>query len=285
MQNQTTVLSADLPAEKLDLFFELIDPDWNVTSYRDAETGSCRVQVFLDDAQNREDVRDALVETAKILGTDLSVEEFQIAREDWSEAWKRFFHVERISEHLTVRPSWESYAPAEGERVIVVEPGMSFGTGKHPTTQGCLIYLDELAQQGTESRTVRDMGCGTGILAIGAKLLGFADVRAFDNDPDCIQSTQENAERNGLSIPVEIGDISHPWEKTDIVVANILAPVLVEFANQVAHSVRPQGYLILSGILDSQYADVRTAYEAYGAVEQSTRLIGEWRTGLFQVQG
>lgn len=283
MQDQTTVLSASIPSEKLDLFFELVDPDWNVTSYRDAETGSCRIQVFLDDVQKREEVRSALIETAKILDTDLIIEEFQIDREDWSEAWKRFFHVERISEHLTVRPSWESYEPEKDEHVMIVEPGMSFGTGKHPTTQGCLVYLDELSQQGTDGRTVRDMGCGTGILAIGAKLLGFADVRAFDIDPDCIQSTHENAERNGLSIPVEIGDLSHPWGKTDIVVANILAPVLIEFAKQVTSSVLPKGYLILSGILDSQYADVRAAYEQCGAKEQSTLLIGEWRTGLFQV--
>ena len=283
MQDQTTVLSASIPSEKLDLFFELVDPDWNVTSYRDAETGSCCVQVVLDDVQKSEDVRSALIETAKILDTDLIIEEFQIDREDWAEAWKRFFHVEQISEHLTVRPSWESYEPAKGEHVIIVEPGMSFGTGKHPTTQGCLIYLDELSQQGTDGRTVRDMGCGTGILAIGAKLLGFANVKAFDIDPDCIQSTQENAERNGLSIPVEIGDLSHPWGKTDIVVANILAPVLIEFAQQVTRSVLPKGYLILSGILDSQYAKVRAAYEQCGAKEQSNRLIGEWRTGLFQV--
>jgi len=182
-----------------------------------------------------------------------------------------------------VRPSWEAYEAKPGERVITLDPGLSFGTGKHATTQACLKFLDTLAA-GNPQRSVLDMGCGSGILAIGAKLLGFVEVRGFDNDPDCIQVSNENAAINGVAIPFSLDDLSHPHASADVVVANILAPVLIQFAAQVAGSVAPgpQSRLVVSGILDEQYAAVRAAYEAQGLVEVESLLIENWRSGLFR---
>jgi ribosomal protein L11 methyltransferase len=259
MNDSLTVVSCAVPEAAVDGLFELIDAElFTPTAWFDVETRACRVDVFLEDAAQAETVKSALTQAGDLLGLSLSPTLGTLARSDWAESWKRFFHVEKISARVVVRPSWETYAAKPGERVITLDPGLSFGTGKHATTQACLKFLDALAAEDPQ-RSVLDMGCGSGILAIGARLLGFADVRGFDNDPDCIRISNENAAINGVSIPFELDDLSHPYPQTEVVVANILAPVLIQFAAQVAGSVAsgPQSRLVVSGILDEQYAAVR----------------------------
>lgn len=284
MQDELTVVSCAVPEAAVDGLFELIDADlFTPTAWFDVEKLECRVDVFLEDASQVDSVKRALVQAGEISGLKLAPTVGKLARSDWAESWKRFFHVEKVSERLVVRPSWETYAAKPGECVITLDPGLSFGTGKHATTQACLRFLDRLAASDVR-RSVLDMGCGSGILAIGAKLLGFEAVRGFDNDPDCIQVSNENAAINGVSIPFSLDDLSHPHAASDVVVANILAPVLIQFAPQVAGSVAagPQARLVVSGILDEQYAAVRAAYEAQGLVEIESLLIENWRSGLFR---
>jgi ribosomal protein L11 methyltransferase len=284
MHDSLTVVSCAVPEAAVDGLFELIDAElFTPTAWFDVETRACRVDVFLEDAAQAETVKSALTQAGDLLGLSLSPTLGTLARSDWAESWKRFFHVEKISARVVVRPSWETYAAKPGERVITLDPGLSFGTGKHATTQACLKFLDALAAEDPQ-RSVLDMGCGSGILAIGARLLGFADVRGFDNDPDCIRISNENAAINGVSIPFELDDLSHPYPQTEVVVANILAPVLIQFAAQVAGSVAsgPQSRLVVSGILDEQYAAVRAAYEAQGLKEVESLLIEIWRSGLFR---
>jgi ribosomal protein L11 methyltransferase len=278
-----TVVSCAVPEAAVDALFELLDPDlFTPTSWLDVETHACRVDVFLEDAGRAAAVQTALTQAGEVLGLKLTPTLGTLARSDWAESWKRFFHVEKISDRIVVRPSWEPYAPRPEERVIVLDPGLSFGTGKHATTQACLRFLDRLAAEDAD-RAVLDMGCGSGILAIGAALLGFRDVRGFDNDPDCVRISGENAALNGVSPAFALDDLSHPYPATDVVVANILAPVLIQFAPQVAASVgrSKTARLIVSGILDEQYAGVRAAYEAQGLKERATILIENWRSGLF----
>ena len=284
MSDVLTVVSCSIDPDQVDCLFELLDADrFTPTSWYDLEKKICRVDVFLEDAGEAPAVCAALIDAGRLIGLELKPGCSTMARSDWAESWKRFFHVEKISEHVVVRPSWEPYTPKPGEVVIRLDPGMSFGTGKHATTQACLRFLDRLAGE-DRTRSVIDMGCGSGILAIGAKLLGFPDVAAFDNDPDCLHVTLENAAFNGVSFPVTVDDLSHPYPPRDIVVANILAPVLITFAPQVAASVarKPGARLILSGILDEQYPAVRDAYAAQGMREVDTILIEEWRSGLFR---
>lgn len=284
MNDSLTVVSCAVPEGEVDGLFELIDADlFTPTAWFDVETRACRVDVFLEDAALAESVRQALAQAGALLGLKLAPTLGTLARSDWAESWKRFFHVEKISERVVVRPSWEPYDARPGERVIQLDPGLSFGTGKHATTQACLRFLDALAAENPQ-RSVIDMGCGSGILAIGAKLLGFAAVSGFDNDPDCIRVSEENAAINGVAIPFTLDDLSHAYPATDVVVANILAPVLIQFAAQVAGSVAagPQARLVVSGILDEQYAAVRAAYEAQGLVEVESLLIEIWRSGLFR---
>jgi len=277
-------VTADVPPEAAGALFEIIDADgFTPTSWHDVETGVCRVALFPDEPAGVARAQAALLVAASLLGVEVAPEVTAVAQADWAESWKRFFHVEKISERVVVRPSWESYAARPGERVITLDPGLSFGTGKHATTQACLRFLDRLAAEDAR-RSVLDMGCGSGILAIGAKLLGFDDVRGFDNDPECIDVARDNAAINGVSIPFALDDLSHAHGPADVVVANILSPVLIEFAAQVAASVAasPRARLALSGILDNQYAGIRAAYAAQGLVETESLLIGEWRSGLFR---
>ena len=287
MNDSLTVVSCAVPEAAVDGLFELIDAElFTPTAWFDVEKQTCRVDVFLEDATQAFAVQTALTQAGETLGLSLTPTLGTLARSDWAESWKRFFHVEKISARVVVRPSWEAYQAEPGECVILLDPGLSFGTGKHATTQACLKFLDGLATENPH-RSVLDMGCGSGILAIGAKLLGFADVRGFDNDPDCIQVSNENAEINGVSIPFSLDDLSHPHPHSDVVVANILAPVLIQFAPQVAGSAAqgPQARLVVSGILDEQYAAVRAAYEAQGLEEVESLLIENWRSGLFRRTG
>jgi len=284
MNDELTVVSCAVPEAAVDGLFELIDAElFTPTAWFDVEKKACRVDVFLENATQSDDVSKALVQAGEILGLSLVPTLGTLARSDWAESWKRFFHVEKISPRVVVRPSWEAYDAKPGECVILLDPGLSFGTGKHATTQACLKFLDALATENPR-RSVLDMGCGSGILAIGAKLLGFADVSGFDNDPDCLQVSNENASVNGVSVPFSLDDLSHAHPAADVVVANILAPVLIQFAAQVAASVARglQARLVVSGILDEQYAAVRAAYQAQGLEEVESMLIENWRSGLFR---
>lgn len=284
MNDSLTVVSCAVPEAAVDGLFEVIDAElFTPTAWFDVEKQACRIDVFLEDAAQADSVKAALVQAGALLGLSLAPTLGTLARSDWAESWKRFFHVEKISARVVVRPSWEAYDAQPGECVIQLDPGLSFGTGKHATTQACLKFLDALATENPR-RSVLDMGCGSGILAIGAKLLGFAEVRGFDNDPDCLRVSNENAAINGVSIPFALDDLSHANPAADVVVANILAPVLIQFARQVAGSVAqgPQARLVVSGILDEQYAAVCAAYQAQGLEEVESLLVESWRSGLFK---
>ena len=277
-----TAVSAALPSsEAAECLLELLDADaFTPTVWEDIETCSVRLDIFLEDASTADDVEAAVRATAELAGIEVSLSRDTLPAADWSEAWKRFFHVEHITDRITIRPSWEDYAAREGEVVITLDPGMSFGTGKHPTTRACLEFLDTLAV-GDLSRPVLDMGCGSGILSIAAKKLGFTHVRGFDYDADAVVVAKENAALNEVIVPYETRDLANNLDQGAVILANILGPVLIEYAAEVTCAVLPGGALVASGILDSLYPEVKAAFEKYGLQEVSSRLIGEWRSGLF----
>lgn len=277
-----TAVSAALPSsEAAECLLELLDADaFTPTVWEDVETGSVRLDIFLEDATTADEVEAAVRATAELAGIEVTLSRDTLPAADWSEAWKRFFHVEHITDRITIRPSWEDYAAREGEVVITLDPGMSFGTGKHPTTRACLEFLDTLAV-GDLSRPVLDMGCGSGILSIAAKKLGFTHVRGFDYDADAVVVAKENAALNEVVVPYETRDLANNLDQGAVILANILGPVLIEYAAEVTCAVLPGGALVASGILDSLYPEVKAAFEKYGLQEVSSRLIGEWRSGLF----
>ena len=278
-----TVVSCSIDERYVNPLFEVFDGgDFVLTSYRDVEETSATMQIFLPDPSDAPRAAEALVAAGRIVGLDLAPVTGTIPDEDWKLSYRKHFKTEVISPRLVVRPPWEAVTPAPGQKVLTLDPGIAFGTGQHPTTRACLDAIDALAVEGTD-RSFLDVGCGSGILSIAAALEGFRDVHGFDNDPDAVRNANENAEANGLGALFSDGDLSVPGTAVpaDVVAANVLAPVLVRFAREVGALVNPGGRLILSGILDEQYDEVRAAYVALGFTELSNRLIGEWRTGLF----
>ena len=278
-----TVVSCSIDERYVNPLFEVFDGgDFILTSYRDVEETSATMQIFLPDPSDAPRAAEALVAAGRIVGLDLAPVTGTIPDEDWKLSYRKHFKTEEISPRLVVRPPWEAVSPAPGQKVLTLDPGIAFGTGQHPTTRVCLDAIDALAAENAD-RTFLDVGCGSGILSIAAALEGFRDVRGFDNDPDAVRNANENAEANGLGALFSDGDLSVPGTAApaDVVAANVLAPVLVRFAREVGALVNPGGRLILSGILDEQYEEVRASYAAQGFTEVSNRLIGEWRTGLF----
>jgi ribosomal protein L11 methyltransferase len=209
----------------------------------------------------------------------------RLPREDWAESWKKFFKVERVSRRVVVRPPWRSVPARPGRVVVEIEPGMSFGTGQHPTTRSCLRMLDDIAAGAAGS--VLDIGCGSGILAIACVKLGLGPVVAVDNDPVAVRIAKENARRNGVgrSVSFRVADLAglRTARRYDVVVANILAGVLVDNARRIAGFMSPGvgSRLVLSGILSNQYAQVRSAYEALGLREIRRLRDGKWTSGCF----
>lgn len=178
---------------------------------------------------------------------------------DWSREWQQHFVPTPIGKRLWIVPSWTP-APDPDAVNLQLDPGLAFGTGTHPTTRLCLQWLD---RQQLDGKAIVDYGCGSGILAIAALLLGARCATCTDIDPQALQATRENAKRN--DIPEERLHLCTPEElvpgsKADVVVANILAEPLIELAPALSDLLLPEGWLCLSGILASQALEVQSTY-------------------------
>ncbi len=209
-------------------------------------------------------------------GTELTLRYVEEA--DWATAWKAYYKPIRIGKRLVVTPPWETPELGPNDLPIVVDPGMAFGTGSHPTTQLCLVALEEYVKPGM---AVADIGTGSGILAIAAAKLGASSVAASDNDPLAVKIARENAEINGVSVDIAEALPSGPYA---VVVANILADVIIGMADQLAAWTQPGAILIASGIIDTREADVRQAVHAAGFASQDARHQGEWVALIFERQ-
>lgn len=201
--------------------------------------------------------------------------------EDWSETWKKDL-APMLAGRVFVRPSWIAAAPPPGAVEVVLDPGMAFGTGSHPTTSLCLRALSD-ALAGREAAAVLDVGTGSGLLAIAARKLGAAKVAGNDVDPVAVDVARENAAANGVALGPDFELRAEGLERLtgpyDVVVANILANTLVELAPEIAARLAPGGLLFLSGILSGQEDEVRDAYVARGLAARLDldRAEGEWR--------
>jgi ribosomal protein L11 methyltransferase len=185
----------------------------------------------------------------------------EVIGDAWRDAWKEQFHPFHVSPNIVVCPPWETYETKGAEQVLVLEPGRAFGTGLHATTSLVVGALERHASE-LLGRELLDVGCGTGILALSALMLGASKARATDNDADVIPVVVENAQRNGFAGRVDadtcdVGQLAGAWP---VVVANIEARVLIGMVGPLQATVAPGGLLILSGVLDTQSDDVVTAY-------------------------
>jgi ribosomal protein L11 methyltransferase len=195
------------------------------------------------------------------------------------DAWREFARPWRAGSRLVIVPSWIESPDwcREDDLALSIDPGRSFGSGSHPTTRMCLAELEQLVHVGD---SVADIGCGSGVLSVAAVCLGAANAVGVDIDEEAIAVSRNNAERVGVAdrVTVLAGSIDAISDSNfDVVVANIAAHVLLAMATALAASVKPEGTLLLSGVLDEQVDDVLGAFQTFGFALVRTVAEDDWR--------
>lgn len=203
----------------------------------------------------------------------------EVNEEDWATAWKKYYHPVKISERFTIVPTWETYEPVSTDELIIeLDPGMAFGTGTHPTTVMCLQALEKTVKS---DDYVTDVGTGSGVLAIGAALLGAKHVHALDLDEVAVRSAEINVQLNKVQ---HIANVVHGnlldsvEQQSDIVVANILAEIIMSFTNDAFQVVKEGGMFITSGIIGAKKEDVKQSLEAAGFIIVEVMMMEDWVT-------
>jgi ribosomal protein L11 methyltransferase len=231
----------------------------------DAASGITLVASFADETQ----AKAALDALAPRFAARLTF----VEGDAWREAYKAYFKPARIGTRLWIKPSWETLEPSPGDVVVELDPGGAFGTGTHETTR---LVLEELQSHVRAGMHVLDIGCGSGILAIAALLLGAERAVAIDLDPEAVRVSRENAEHNAVAARMAVSDaqVGAIAERFPLVLANIETRVLVPLAAEICARVAPGGTLILSGILAPECELVMPAYAALQIVGASQ--LGDW---------
>jgi ribosomal protein L11 methyltransferase len=207
-----------------------------------------------------------------------------VREDDWANAWKAFFAVERIGRRLVIRPTWRDYEPRTGDVVLDLDPGMAFGTGQHETTRMALVAVEQYIRPGA---VVLDVGCGSGILALAAARLGAGAVLAVDIESVAVEAAAANVERNGVTglVRVAEGSLDERWPfgtlpraAFDLVLANIHAGAALALAPAARAALRADGRYVTSGIIAERLPEVLAGLIAAGFAEPEVRADGEWRT-------
>ena len=210
-----------------------------------------------------------------------------LPRENWAESWKKHFKPIEVGAALLVKPGWIKQRPRKGQVEVILDPGLSFGTGHHATTGFCLSQLVRSRTTGQRQQSFLDIGTGSGILAIAAAKLGYAPVEAFDFDPESVRVAKENAQANGVgkSVRLRQQDLTklprRRVRKFDFVCANLISNLLVAERQQIINRLKPGGILVLAGILKREFGEVQVAFESCGLKLVAARSEKEWRSGAF----
>lgn len=227
-----------------------------------------------------------LIETVKAriallpsFGLDIgegSVSLSNVNESDWANEWKKYYKPTKVGKKIVVKPSWEEYEKQEGDLIIELDPGMAFGTGTHETTSMCIRELENYVD---ETKTVFDIGCGSGILAIAAAQLGAKEVVAGDLDEVAVKVSKENCEINHVSdkVVVKHGSLFEVVDsKADVIVANIIADIIKILAKDVSKFLKEDGVFISSGIILAKIDEVCEALEENGFEIVKVERLGEW---------
>ena len=220
----------------------------------------------------------------------LEAEMTSIREEDWANNWKQYFKPFKVGERLVIKPSWEEYDNTDGRIILEIDPASSFGTGKHHTTRLCLEVLEKYLNKGDK---LLDMGCGSGILSIGAMLLGAGSAVAVDIEENAAATAKENAVKNHISPDVYktyFGNIltdeklaDEIDDKYDIIAANIVADVLIAMKESFLRYLRKGGILIVSGIIEERMDEVIGALESVGFMDAEPEVREGWAAVKFTV--
>jgi len=231
-------------------------------------------------AQLQEKLENQLAELAEIFQVETPETTWGLIEDqDWSSTWKEHFKPFTITEGLSIVPTWEEYQPAEGELVITMDPGMAFGTGHHATTSMALDFLRKIMTERTKNISVLDVGCGTGILGMGAALFGADKVLMIDNDPEAVRVALENLSLNPAGSEIQV--LQTPLEEMedvfDCIVANIIHDVLLAMKETFYRLLPEDGDLVLSGILHGeQEQNIIREFEASGFSCRAKEQQEEW---------
>lgn len=270
--------AAELSKARIDQFGEIyaLNPD-------DFPTEGVIVKAYLPESsyvnETIEEIKLAITNLAEFninVGKNI-VKIAEVNEEDWATAWKQYYHPVKISERFTIVPTWEVYTPVSTDELIIeLDPGMAFGTGTHPTTVMCLQALEKYTKQGD---SVIDVGTGSGVLAIGAAMLGVKRVHALDLDEVAVRSARENVTLNKVDDAVEVfhGNLLDTVkEPADVVVANILAEIILTFTDDAFSIVKPGGLYITSGIIGAKRDEVKAGLVASGFNIEEVIMMEDW---------
>ena len=304
----TTPEAEDAVAEMLGALLSLA-----AVSHHNLETGMTTVTVYCEDKPAAGLRKTTTAGLARIKECGLKVGPGKITivkvrREDWAESWKRHFKPIEIGDTLLLKPSWSKRRQRKDQAVVVLDPGLSFGTGQHPTTAFCLreIVRRKLRQKerGRPAREFKtrhhadepsalqsflDIGTGSGILAIAAAKLGYQPVHAFDFDANAIQIARVNARRNNVAGKIQFwrGDVQklllRPAQKFDLICANLISDLLITERRRIAAQLNRGGTLVLAGILKSEFQILQSVFEQLGLKPLSSKTEKEWRSGSFRL--
>ena len=201
----------------------------------------------------------------------------EVNEEEWATAWKKYYHPVKISEQITIVPTWEEYTPVSSdEKIIELDPGMAFGTGTHPTTILCIQALEKQVKPGMH---IIDVGTGSGVLTIAAAKYGAEEILALDLDEVAVNSAKINCKLNKVhdKVTIKQNDLLKEVDfEADIIVADILAEVIVRFTDDVERLLKPGGRFISSGIIKQKRAEVEEAIKNSGLIIEEVMTMEDW---------
>jgi len=293
----TTLEAEDAVAELLGTIFNC-----SASSYFDVELQTSIVSVYFSEKRflSREVCEDISAGLQLITNCSMKIgagkiKTAKVRREDWAESWKRHFKPIEMGNPLLVKPSWSKRRARKNQALVILDPGLSFGTGQHPTTEFCLQKIvaavcdhrNRRSQSAATLKSFLDIGTGSGILAIAAAKLGFKLVHAIDFDLEAVRVARVNARMNGVLRKIKIagGDVrklsAKPKEQFDLVCANLISNLLIIERKRIVAQLKPSGILVLAGILKSEFFEVQNEFESLGLKLISSRTKKEWRSGSF----
>jgi len=280
--------------EAAGLVIESLFGEWPV-GFSQPESNQTELSLFLsaDQRPSRSDIEELETRLRDLRAAGFAMGQPKVrlaplANRDWKHSWKRHFKPMEIGGQLLVRPSWSRRRAKPGQAVVILDPGLSFGTGQHPTTGFCLRELVRSRRE-KAGQTFLDIGTGSGILAIAAAKLGYRPVHAFDSDPAAVRVASDNARRNRVEgrIRFQTKDLSklpdRPRRRHDVVCANLLGDLLIREAARILHRAKPGGLLLIAGILRTEFTEVQSHFVTRGACCLRSCTEGEWQSGAYRV--
>lgn len=242
------------------------------------------VSAFIPEIKNPAESVGFITSRFETLGIPAKVECIGVSEEDWADSWKKYYKPIKTGEKLVIVPLWEKYEAGEDEIVVLMDPGMAFGTGTHETTRLCAALLEKYLKRGDK---MLDVGCGSGILAICASKLGAASCFACDIDPNAVRVAKENVEINKTeNVTVAVSDLLAGTDRIDggydICCANIVADVIIRMAPAIGDYIADDGVLIVSGIITERADETVSALSDSGWKLVDERRENGWFAGVLK---